>query len=203
MRLVYRKRIFGALRALIIPVAIVFLSTVGFAQDRATPREKQLVKRLLSKNLSDGAPERVQLLLALKELAEKGQIADDRTLSVLADNITVRNEAATGDVKVNGMPGIVLKGVGHPRGPDDIYPAVAVLVRVGKRALPQTIRLIEQNDERSIASNNGVFMLFSYFSEDPAAAMNFLNEATSRASTVEAKNRLQKAATYFKPVPRE
>lgn len=203
MRLVYRKRIFGALGALIIPVAIVFLSAVGFAQDRATPREKHLVKRLLSKNLSDGAPERVQLLLALKELAEKGQIVDDRTLIVLADNITVLDEAATGDVKFDSMPGLVVKGVGHPRGPDEIYPAVAALVRVGKRALPQTIRLIEQNDERSIASNNGIFMLYSYFREDPVAVIDFLNEAASKASTVEAKNRLRKAATYFKPAPRE
>lgn len=186
-----------------ISAAIVFLSTAGFAQDRATPQEKELVKRLLSKKLSDGAPERVQLLLALKELAEKGQIADDRTFIVLADNITVRNEAATGDVKVDSMPGIVLKGVGHPRGPDEIYPAVAALVRVGKRALPQTIRLIEQNDERSIASNNGIFMLYSYFREDPVAVIDFLNEAASKASTVEAKNRLRKAATYFKPAPRE
>lgn len=186
-----------------IPAAIVFLSAVGFAQDRATPREKQLVKRLLSKNLSDGAPERVQLLLALKELAEKGQIVDDRTLIVLADNITVRNEAATGDVKVDSMPGIVLKGVGHPRGPDDIYPAVAALVSIGKRVLPQTIRLIEENDQESIASGHAVYILLLYFKEDPTAAINFLNEATSKASTVEAKNRLRKAATYFKPAPRE
>lgn len=184
-----------------IPVAIVLLSTVGFAQDRAAMQERQLVRRLLSKKLSAVAPERVQLLLALKELAEKGQIADDRTLIVLADNITVLNEAATGDLKVDGMPGIVLKGVGHPRGPDAIYPAVAALVSIGKRALPQTTRLIEENDQGSIASGHAVYILLLYFKEDPTAAINFLNEATSKASTVEAKNRLRKAATYFERSP--
>jgi hypothetical protein len=82
----------------------------------------------------------------------------------------------------------------HPVPPDDRYPAIGALIRIGKPALASLINVIESQEEESLACKNAIYAITSIFLDDLSAASDYLKRAAANSSSMQSETRLLNAA---------
>lgn len=77
---------------------------------------------------------------------------------------------------------------------EDNYPARSALFLIGEPSLPALIRVIEEHESNSLASENAIYTIMAIYRENPRAGIEYLREKATRASSPEAAQRLSEAA---------
>ena len=77
------------------------------------------------------------------------------------------------------------------------YPAISALMRIGNPSLPALIKVIENNDQESLESNNALYTIKLIFIDNPKAGINYLEKSINQAHSVEAAYHLRIASTKF------
>jgi hypothetical protein len=83
----------------------------------------------------------------------------------------------------------------RPVPPDDRYPAIGALIRIGKPALASLTNVVESQEGETLAYKNAIYAITSIFLDDLSAASDYLKRAAANSSSMQSETRLLKAAT--------
>ena len=81
------------------------------------------------------------------------------------------------------------------------YPAVGSLFEIGKPSLPSLLRLIANNDPKSLESENALTAVMLIFRDEPQVGVQYLKDAAEKNSSRLKRQRLLTAAERAKGPP--
>lgn len=95
------------------------------------------------------------------------------------------------------IPGVDKNSI-HPITPGDRYPALGALFSIGKPSLPSLAKVIEENEPKTLASENATFAAVMIFREDFSEAVEYFTQRAAETSKPVYKQRLLIAAENAK-----
>ncbi len=177
---------------LVIALALVSIGGTVMQDAKQRPdaqdeKVSQLIVILSDQKMRQDKPQHV-----IQAINQLGQMRSIAAIDSLVRLLTLRQDFEW----EKPVDHVVLKR--HPISVDGRYPAVGALIQIGKPSLPALAKVIETEEINSLASENAIYAVGIIFRDTPSAAVEYLREAATKASTPEAAKRLSNAAEKMK-----
>lgn len=201
--IIIKKRNQMAMSVVICTTALIIIGWTGasvvefaFSQSEGKKETNSMTKQKPQNNNSvDELQDLIDLLsdkqgvsstVKLEAIEKLGMISDERAIHVLIEHIGLERKFKP---RQKPYPG-TLDHWDDPKPIPTRFPAVAALFKIGKASVPALLKLIEDNPDDAVESQNALFTVHLIFRDDLSKAVERLIVAFNNSITYEKQSRL-------------